>query len=95
MACKSIDTSSLLSNLANWLSFASRRSKKRPFTQAAAFGWETAVRRRAAIRSMVVAAEWRSATRAMQDASAPYRDGTGSPGGTAAEAEISEPTPSM
>lgn len=70
MACRSTNTSSLVLNFASWLSFPFARSKKRPFTHSTAFGWETAARRRAAIRSIIVAAEPGSAISASHRASA-------------------------
>ena len=70
MACRSTGTSSLVANLASWLSLSLARSKKRPFVHSAALGWERAARRRAAIRSTAVAAASRSSIRAVHRASA-------------------------
>lgn len=69
-ACRSTDTSSLVANLASWLSLSLARSKKRPFVHSAALGRERAARRRAAIRSTAVAAASRSSIRAVHRANA-------------------------
>ena len=77
-ACRSTDTSSLVANLASWLSLSLARSKKRPFAHSAALGRERAARRRATIRSTAVAAASRSSIRAVHRAS-----GGGRPAGGA------------
>ena len=70
MDCKSTDTNSLESNLANRRSFSLARSKKRPFVHSAALGWQTDARRRAAIRSIAVVAAQGLAIKAVHRPSA-------------------------
>src|SRR5260370_21711818 len=71
MACRSNDTSSLVTNFASWFSLSLARLKKRHFVHSAALGRGTAAMRQGAIPPTPAEAAPRTSTKAQRRAHPP------------------------